>query len=240
MRHMTQPHSCRIPGSGGDFSPILAVSPTEPVFAARKSDTRSGGSVAVAGGLAKESPKTKPHKRQTPCTHVMDFHMNCNTFSGCKFSKVNDTVTLSSLMHSCRLLNHVYIYIYVLYLHIYIHIRIHIDIHIACIYIYIHVYNPIQTYEVYPFYSAANQLFFADCPQPLVCWHFRLVFNSQGHTYHNLIICHYAPYNSKTVNLNLCATPNNLRTNHSPIQSIRIGTNHYLEKQHIPRCRFLD
>ena len=163
-------------------------------------------------------------------THVMDFHMNCNTFSGCTFSNVNDTVTLISLMHSCGIVEScIYTYLY-----IYIHICIHIDVHIACIYIYMYIY--ISTYITrfkpmkYIHYSAANQLFFADCPQPLVCWHFRLVFISQGHTYHDLIICHYAPYNSKPVNLNLCATKNNLRTNHSPIQSISIGANHYLEK----------
>lgn len=100
-------------------------------------------------------------------------------------------------------------------------------------YIYISTYITLFKPMKYIHYSAA------DCPQPLVCWHFRLVFNSQGHTYHDLIICHYAPYNSKPVNLNLCTTPNNLPTNHSPIQSISIGANHYLEKQHIPRCRFL-
>ena len=136
------------------------------------------------------------------------------------------------------LLNHVYIHMCI---YTYLHICIHIDIHIACIYLFICIYAYISLFKPmkYIHYSAANQLFFADCPQPLVCWHFRLVCNSQGHTYHNLIICHYAPYNSKTVNLNLCEAPNNLRTNHSPIQSISIGTNHYLEKQHIPRCRFL-
>lgn len=170
-------------------------------------------------------------------THVMDFHMNCNTFSGRTFSNVNHTVTLISSMHSCGFVEScIYTHVY-----IYIHICIHIDIHIACIYLFICIYAYISLFKPmkYIHYSAANQLFFADCPQPLVCWHFRLVCNSQGHTYHNLIICHYAPYNSKTVNLNLCEAPNNLRTNHSPIQSISIGTNHYLEKQHIPRCRFL-